>query len=249
MELQDSVIAVTGAAGFLGRAIAGGLGAKGARLALLDRDADAVKAAAEDSGGALAIDCDLTDEAAVNAAVARVTTELGPIQALVNAVGWIYSKPLTNIFAGADGHHGLDDWRKVIDANLTAPFAVGAAVAQTMIRARTRGVIINVSSVSAGGVAGQSAYSAAKSGLNTMSRVWAQELGPMGIRCVAVAPGFIDVPTTHEALGEKGVEARVQETALRRLGTMDETVSAILFALENDFVTDTVLEVDGGIRA
>lgn len=94
-------------------------------------------------------------------------------------------------------------WQKVIDINLTAPFVLGSYVAEQMIMTRTKGVIINISSISARGNAGQSAYSAAKAGLESMSIVWAKELGSFGIRCVAVAPGFMNTESTHGAVTQE----------------------------------------------
>ncbi len=244
MEIDQRVAVLTGAAGHLGRAIGQRLAADGARIAALDADADGLTEAAAAMDAAMAIDCDLTDEHAVDAALERITEALGPVHVLVNAVGLIHNEPVASMFGG---RHGLESWHRVIGANLTAPFVIGAAVAQQMLRKRTRGVLVNVGSVNAKGVAGQSAYSAAKAGLNGMTRAWAAELGSAGIRAVAVAPGFIDVPSTHEALGESGVEQWRRETPLRRLGTTDEVVSAVRYAIENDFVTGTVLEVDGGV--
>lgn len=239
MEVAGCTAIVTGGAGHLGRAIVRGLADRGARVAALDANPDGIDPVAE-----LAITCDLTSADAVDEAVANITDRLGTVSVLVNAVGLIHSEPVANLLSG---HHGRESWDRVIATNLTAPFVAGAAVAQVMLRNRTKGVLINISSVNARGVAGQSAYSAAKAGVNAMTRAWSAELGPAGIRAIAVAPGFIDVPTTHDALGEDAVDHWQRQTPLRRLGGQDEVVSAVRYAIENDFVTGTVLEVDGGL--
>jgi 3-oxoacyl-[acyl-carrier protein] reductase len=116
-----------------------------------------------------------------------------------------------------------------------------------MVAARTRGVVVSLSSVAAVGNAGQAAYSAAKAGVNAMTLAWAKELGLLGIRFVAVAPGFIDTASTRSALSEEAVKDLVKKTPLRRLGKTSEITSAVLFAINNEYLTGKVLEIDGGM--
>jgi 3-oxoacyl-[acyl-carrier protein] reductase len=108
-------------------------------------------------------------------------------------------------------------------------------------------VIVNMSSISARGNAGQSAYAAAKAGVEALTRSWAKELGPLGLRFVAVAPGFIDTPSTRAALSVEILEELKQKTPLRRLGEVANVALAVIYALENDLLTGTVLDVDGGL--
>jgi 3-oxoacyl-[acyl-carrier protein] reductase len=116
----------------------------------------------------------------------------GRIDILVNVAGWICSSPLYNMLDRAAGRHDFGLWEKSLRLNLTTAFVMGSCVAEKMIRHRTRGVIINISSVAARGNAGQSAYAAAKAGSNALALSWAKELGALGIRSLAIAPGFID---------------------------------------------------------
>ena len=122
-------------------------------------------------------------------------------------------------------------------------------VVERMVRSRTRGLIVNISSVMAAGNPGQSAYSAAKAGVEALAVTWARELGGFGIRAVAIAPGFIDTPSTRQGLSPERLEDWVRKTPLRRLGTVEEVARAVVYAAENDFVTGTVLEVAGGLVA
>jgi 3-oxoacyl-[acyl-carrier protein] reductase len=116
-----------------------------------------------------------------------------------------------------------------------------------MLRRRAAGVVVSVSSVAAAGNAGQSAYAAAKAGVDALTRTWAKELGPMGLRFVSIAPGFLDTPSTHAALGEAHVARLKQAVPLRRLGSTDDVFAALRHAVESDYLTGTVLEVDGGL--
>jgi 3-oxoacyl-[acyl-carrier protein] reductase len=116
-----------------------------------------------------------------------------------------------------------------------------------MVQHRTKGVIVNVTSVSARGNAGQSAYSAAKAGLGALTMVWAKELNPMGIRVFAIAPGFIDTASTHGAMTEVNLASVVKKIPLRRLGSVGELVGAFFAVLENDYFNARTLELDGGV--
>src|SRR5205085_6223330 len=120
-------------------------------------------------------------------------------------------------------------------------------VVDRMVSARTRGVVINFSSVAAAGNAGQGAYSAAKAGVNAMTHAWAKELGMLGIRFVSIAPGFIDTPSTRAALRDATLQDWVKRTPLRRLGSVDEVISAVMFAISNEHLTGTNLKIDGGL--
>jgi len=121
------------------------------------------------------------------------------------------------------------------------------SVAAKMIKYRNKGVIVNISSISARGNAGQTAYAASKAAIEAMSKVWAKEFGCFGIRSVAVAPGFIDTAGTHDALEEKMLEQWIAKTPLRRTGNISEVVATIKFAIENDFMNGEVINVNGGL--
>jgi len=245
-EAKQRTALVTGAAGSLGRAVALALRDRGCRVVALDRSAEMLAAFASEYR-LEAVVCDLLDPAAVESSVAQIWQQYGPISILVNAVGWIHSAPLINIAARTERKHSLEAWRRVLDLNLTAPFIAAASVVDRMVATRTRGVVVNFSSVAAAGNAGQGAYSAAKAGVEAMTRAWAKELGLLGIRFIAVSPGFIDTTSTRAALPEQAIKDWVARTPLRRLGTADDVVSAVLFAIENEHLTGKVLEIDGGL--
>jgi len=116
-----------------------------------------------------------------------------------------------------------------------------------MIENKGGGVIINISSISAYGNSGQSAYSAAKGALNSMTISQAKELGVFGIRVAAIAPGFIDTPSTLKAMGEDGLKKIRKSIPVRRLGLVSEVCHAVIFIVENQYFTGAVLNLNGGL--
>lgn len=143
--------------------------------------------------------------------------------------------------------HRISTWDATIRSNLTVTFVLGAHVAESMASTRTKGVIINFSSIAAAGNPGQSAYSAAKAGIEAMTTVWARELGPLGIRAVTIAPGFVATASTDAAMSESALSEIKRRTPLLRLAKAQEIASAVDFAIANDFLTGTTIAVNGGL--
>lgn len=166
---------------------------------------------------------------------------------LVNAVGMIWNEPVVVLKSARVVAHASETFAKVIEANLTAAFVVATRVAARMVR-KGGGAIVNFSSVSATGIAGQTAYSAAKAGVAGMTRAMAAELGPMSVRVNAVAPGFIDVASTWAALSEAKIAEYLSRTPAGRLGSLAELIDAVEFLTTNQFVNGVVLDVDGGLK-
>jgi 3-oxoacyl-[acyl-carrier protein] reductase len=171
----------------------------------------------------------------------------GSADILINNAGILYSAPLVKIAPSGTEKHDVEMWNKVLAADLSSVLYMTACVVEKMIIARTKGVIVNISSVSAAGNAGQSAYSAAKAGVNALTMVWAKELSPMGIRVVAIAPGFIDTDSTKEALSETVLRETVKKVPLRRLGKPEEIADGVLAVIQNDFFNGKVFQLDGGL--
>jgi 3-oxoacyl-[acyl-carrier protein] reductase len=147
-----------------------------------------------------------------------------------------------------DRVHSAEAWQQVLAANLSSVFYVTGRVVDHMLKRRKKGVVINLSSISARGNAGQSAYAAAKAGVNALTRTWAKELGGFGIRFVSIAPGFLDTASTREALSEAILSRLKEQIPLRRLGEVEHIYQTVRFIVENDYVNGTVLEIDGGLR-
>jgi 3-oxoacyl-[acyl-carrier protein] reductase len=242
MDIAGAAVIVAGGAGNLGSAIVAELLRRGARVGVID--------AAEPpafEGDVAFVRGDVADDAEAAAALQSLAGRIGGVSALVNCTGLIHSEPLVNILDPQQRRHRLSTWDAVIRGNLTATFLLSAYVAEHMVASKTKGVIVNFSSIAAGGNAGQTAYAAAKAGVEAMTNVWARELGPMGIRVVAIAPGFVDTPSTRSAMKENALNDLRRRTPLRRLATADEIARAVVCAIENDFMTGNVLAVDGGL--
>jgi len=245
LELSGAVALVTGGARGLGLAIASHLHARGARVVAADRDAAALEGIpAHFERQAV----DATQPVAVEAAVADVVARLGKIDVLVNNAGVISSEPFVNVMNPAQMMHDYGRFRDAVVANLDSVFIVTSAVVRHMVSHRWKGVIVNISSISASGNEGQTAYSAAKAGVDAMTVTWAKELGRWGIRCNAVAPGFIGTESTRQALKPDVVDRIRAGTPLRRLGEAHEVALAVASLVENDFMNGVVLRVDGGLR-
>ena len=252
MQVRDSIIAITGAGQGLGKAMALRLAQQGAKLAIIDRNGEAVEKAVAEcrqfgtrAEGYLA---DISNEADVIALFERIKTGLGPVDALVNNAGIIRDGLLVKAKDGViDSKLSLSDWQKVIDVNLTGVFLCGREAAVQMIENGRAGVIINISSISRAGNIGQSNYAAAKAGVAAMTVTWAKELARYGIRAAAIAPGFIATDMTASMKPE--VIAKIEAgIPLRKMGLPDNIAQTVQFILENDYLTGRVLEIDGGLR-
>src|ERR1035441_2998275 len=186
----------------------------------------------------------------------RVTAGFGRLDGLVNNAGIVRDALLVKVKDGAVvGRMTMDQGNAVIDVNLSAVFLCAREAAAHMIELGNGGVIVNISSISRVGNAGQSNYSAAKAGVESMGVVWAKELARYGIRVGSIAPGFthteILVCGGAENLASMRPEMLDKLTApvpLKRLGRPEEIAHAVLFIFENDFFTGRCLEVDGGLR-
>ena len=190
----------------------------------------------------------VADEGEVSAAMTRGATDFGRLDGLVNNAGIVRDALLVKVKDGAVvGRMTMDQWNAVIDVNLSAVFLCAREAAAHMIELGNGGVIVNISSIARVGNAGQSNYSAAKAGVESMGVVWAKELARYGIRVGSIAPGF----THTEILASMRPEMLDKLTApvpLKRLGRPEEIAHAVLFIFENDFFTGRCLEVDGGLR-
>ncbi|MDX1975383.1 MAG: SDR family NAD(P)-dependent oxidoreductase [Rickettsiales bacterium] len=242
MQITGKVALVTGAGGALGAAIVSQLVAAGASVIALDKNEQGLKAL---PAGVTAIACDVADSVAVENALADVP----PVDILINNVGILHSAPLVNIVNKDDARfaQAAEQFRQVMDVNLLSVFYVTQIIADRMARERKKGIIVNISSVSARGNAGQSAYAASKAGMNALTAVWAKELGMLGIRCAAIAPGYIDTPSTRKAVSEAQLQAITDKVPLKKLGDTSHILQAIRFVIDNDYVNGTVIDVDGGL--
>jgi 3-oxoacyl-[acyl-carrier protein] reductase len=252
MNIHGKTIVVTGAARGIGQSIAVTLARGGANLALMDINRESMKRTvelcAEAGTAASAYEADVRDERIVEQTMDAIVTATGRLDGLVNNAGVIRDAKLIQVRDGkVTGGMSLEQWQTVIDVNLTGVLLCTRAAAAHMISLGAGGVIVNISSISRAGNAGQTNYSAAKAGVAAMATVWAQELGRYGIRAAALAPGF----TRTEMLAAMKPEVLnkvIDPVPLRRLGEAEEIAAGVRFIFENDFISGRCLEIDGGLR-
>ncbi len=248
--LDGQVVVVTGGGGGIGGATCRRFAKEGAKVAVFDMNLAAAQKVADDiragGGTAAAFECDITDRAAVDAAVAAAEAQLGPIGVLVNNAGWDIFKPFVKTVPS--------EWDKLIAINLTGALHMHHAVLPGMV-ARNHGRIVNIASDAArGGSSGEAVYSACKGGLVALSKTLAREHARHNITLNVVCPGPTDTALlAGVAEGARDpaklLEAFRSAIPLGRLGQPDDLASAIVFFGSDDaaFITGQVLSVSGGL--
>lgn len=247
MDIKDKRIIITGGASGLGLLLAERLAGAGAVVGILDINAEAIKRL-PDGLCVFQRTCDVSNPEHVSECLNTFFIEQGRLDVLVNNAGIVRNSPLVQLTKHGDDSALLNEWDQVIKSNLSSAFYAGRIAARCMLARRTKGLILNVTSVCAAGNAGQGAYSAAKAGLAALTVVWAKELGPLGIRVAAVAPGYASTETTINAMNPERLEEVRSRTPLRRLADPLEIVEAMLYVIQADFFHGRTLEVDGGYR-
>ncbi|MBD0324137.1 MAG: SDR family oxidoreductase [Aldersonia sp.] len=250
-ETTQKVAVVSGAARGIGAAIAKRLAADGFAVGVLDLDESAcgatVNAIEQAGGSALALGADVADEASVEAAVERLANELGKPTVVVNNAGIIRDNLLFKM--------SVADWDAVLGVHLRGAFLLTRAAQKYMVDAKW-GRIVNLSSVSALGNRGQANYSAAKAGMQGLTKTLAIELGKFGVTANAIAPGFIVTDMTAATAARVGVpfddyiDAAAAETPVARVGYPEDIAHTASFLVSEGagFVSGQVIYVAGGPR-
>ena len=253
MQIANSTIVITGGAQGLGLSMASHFAADGANLALIDMNAETLAAAEQQclAAGAKQVRgyvLNVTDEAAVEHVFADINQAFGGMDVLINNAGILRDGLLIKMKDGEITQKmPLQQFQSVLDVNLTGSFLCGREAAAHMAKAGKGGVIINISSVARAGNMGQTNYAATKAGVVAMTVTWARELGRFGIRCGAIAPGFIETPMTA-SMKPEAIDRALSMVPLRRWGQPDEIAHSARYIIENDFFSGRVVEIDGGVR-
>ena len=242
---QDKVAIITGASRGIGRAIALKLALLGCHIAFSYRSQEAqakeVEGEMKKMGVKAKASCvDVQDFEKVKAWVGQVKEEFGCVDILINNAGIVIDKPLMMMTP--------DDWKSVIDTNLTGTFNAAKACVMTFMKQK-RGNIINISSVSGIiGLVGQTNYSASKGGINAFTKALAKEVAGFGVRVNAVAPGFIETEILSHIKEEKLKEIK-EYIPMQRLGKPEDVAACVAFLLSDEaqYITGQIIQVDGGL--
>lgn len=244
-SFDGRVVLVTGGASGIGAATARAFSAAGASIAIGDLDLAAATGLAKELPSAEGFQIDVTDRTAAESFVAAVRKRFGRLDVLVNSAGIREIVPVLDLDPA--------EWHRVLEINLSGTFHVSQIFARAMRDDGRGGSIVNISS-SAGlmGVPNRAAYVAAKHGIVGLTREMAMELGPLGIRVNAVAPGSVRTPLTERYFSDPELVDRLNRShPLGRVAVPEEIASVILFLASEaaSFVTGAILPVDGGYTA
>ncbi|WP_144553911.1 3-oxoacyl-[acyl-carrier-protein] reductase [Peribacillus simplex] len=244
MRLKEKVAIITGASGAIGEATAKKFAMEGAKLVLVDLNIEDIQQTAatiqEIGGETIGIPVDVTNREKVEQLMNKTMDHYGRVDIVINNAGITQDAQLVNMTE--------EQWNSVIDVNLKGVFNIAQAAAKVM-KEQNSGVIINASSVvGTYGNFGQSNYAASKWGVNGLTKTWAKELGKYGIRVNAIAPGFISTPMV-EKMPEKVLEMMKKKSPLNKMGNTEDIANgyAFLASDEAQFITGTILSIDGGV--
>jgi 2-deoxy-D-gluconate 3-dehydrogenase len=245
--LSGKVAVVTGGGSGIGLSAAALLAGAGAKVAVVDRNAEAAQQALAQAPGGIALAADVADEASVERATAEVMAKFGRIDVLVNCAGIAIRRPAVEV--------SREDWDKVMDVNATGSFLFSRAVARHMIAAGQGGAIVQTASImgfSGGGLYPNISYQTSKGAVVNMTRALAVEWAPHNIRVNAVAPTWVKTPFIAGLMEHPDLIKRIEAmTPLARLAEPEDIASAILYLASPaaGMVTGHTLFVDGGFLA
>lgn len=240
--MKGRVAIVTGSARGIGQAIAEKFHREGAKVVIADLDQAQCDTVAEKLGGesVLAVQCDVTKRASIEALAERVMEEFGRVDILVNNAGITRDASLKKLTD--------ENWDAVIDVNLKSVFLCTQILTPYMTE-QAWGRVINISSVvGVAGNFGQTNYSAAKAGIIGMTKTWSKELGKYNVTANAIAPGYMDTDMV-KLMPEKVLESMINAVPLKRLGKPEEIAAAAYYLASEEagYVNGTTLNVNGGL--
>jgi len=250
MEFNQLIAIITGAASGMGAATAKRLAKQGVKVALLDINLEIAEQIAKETHG-IAIACDVTNEADIQSALNIVEETFGVPRIAVNCAGIVHGKRML----GKEGPMPLNEFRRVLDVNVVGTFNVMRLVTQKMIKldplneTGERGVLINTASVAAyEGQIGQTAYSASKGAIVSMTLPAARELAQFGVRVMTIAPGLVDTPMFQKISPEARASLEATVPFPKRLALPDEYAMLVEQIIQNPMLNGEVIRLDGALR-
>jgi 3-oxoacyl-[acyl-carrier protein] reductase len=252
MRLEQSKIIVTGAAQGLGFHFARRIVEAGGSVAAGDVNEEGLAKLVEECsslpGKVFTRRLDVGSEADIGAFVESARQSMGGLNGLINNAGILRDGLLVRVDreTGKVTKLSLDQWKAVIDVNLTGATLMVRDVVASMVENGEKGVVVNMSSIARHGNRGQSNYTAAKSALAANTRTWSLEFAKYGIRVGAIAPGMIETPMT-QGMNQKARDALVANIPVGRIGVPEDIWLAVRFIIECDYFNGRTIDVDGGL--
>lgn len=250
MDIKNTAALVTGGASGMGAATARMLASAGAKVTLLDLNLEAARTVADEIGG-IAIACDVTNSENVEAAVNAAAAKHGPARIIVNCAGIVHSRRMVN----KQGAMPLEEFSRVMQINVVGTFNVMRIAAAAMFslpalgESEERGIIINTASVAAyEGQIGQTAYSASKGAIVSMTLPAARELSSFGIRVMTIAPGLVATPMFDKIPAEARAALEEMVPFPKRLAKPEEYAMLAKQVIENVMLNGEVIRLDGALR-
>lgn len=248
MEIKNSVAFITGGASGMGAATARMLSKAGAKIVIFDLNTPEAEKIAKEVNG-IAISCDVTNAKSAEDAIQKAKTYYGPARICINCAGIVKGKRMV----GKEGAIPLDEFRQVIEVNLIGTYNMMRLAAAEMVNLNPlndeRGIIINTASVAAfEGQIGQTAYSASKGGIVSLTLPAARELAQFGIRVVTIAPGLVDTPMFEKISPEARASLASMVPFPKRLAHPSEFAKLALHIIDNEMINGEVIRLDGALR-
>ena len=252
MKLKNKKIIVTGGSGGIGSIITEMLLSNGAIVGCIDQNQESLDILSDKNKSYLknfkTYCIDIKNSESVTSMVSEFYDEFGEIDVLVNNAAILDDCLLVSIFGGKVTKHPIDRWNNTIETNLTSYFVFTREVTEKMILKRTKGLILNISSISSSGNSGQSSYSASKAAINALTVTWSQELSRFGIRVAGISPGMTDTAMPRTSMNDSMLKEWIEKTPINRMATPEEIAHSAKYIIENEFFCGRILEIDGGLR-
>jgi len=255
MEIKGKTIVITGSGSGLGKSMALGFAKKGGNIVVSDIREESVIATVREveslGSKALGIVANVSKEEDAGSLMEKAYSHFSSLDVAILNAGILKDGLLVRVdkeTGNIKGKMSLEQWQSVIDVNLTGVFLTGREAAVQMVNSKRGGVIIPISSVAMHGNPGQTNYSAAKAGVASMTKLWAQELKNYKIRVAGIAPGFIATEMVLKDMKPEALEKWKTLIPIGRLGEPSEISHTAEFIVENDLIDGVVLEASGGIK-
>ena len=248
MNLEDAVVLITGGGSGIGRCLVDNFIKNNISIGVFEINKASISKLKRDYPNLRIWKCDVADDQSVQSAFQAIKNEKFEPNILINNAGFIYSEALINISSMKNRIHSRDSWEKVMSINLNSVFYMTSRFCNLLTLERKKGVVISISSVCAKGNRGQVAYSSAKAAVESFMATSAQELSPFGIRFMTIAPGFLNTESTYNNLNDETLQSIKKSIPLRSIGDPYFIYQTTKSIIECEYLTGSVINVDGGIR-